>query len=334
MPCRELACCTLCVLSVAHPARSLQPQQDPICAQVRIQIDQSAVLTRTAFKATLTVTNTTDAPLEQFLVNIDIRDTTGAPANNKFDGLDGVFTISGFTIPGVNGTGVIPAAAGGQPAIAVAEWLILPKDTATFDENPQRYTVGGVVSHTQIGVPVAVPLFPVPIDVYPDAKLFLKYYLQSPVYADSPFTLPVEAPEPFSLALAVRNDGFGAARDFRITSGQPYIIDNLQGLLVNFQLIGAQVGSQPTIPCLTLDFGDVPPGASTIGRWLMTSSLTGFFSNYDVTFTHVNPLGGESVLSDETSLIGGAEFFELDHVVQLVGPGQDALPDFLVHDPP
>jgi hypothetical protein len=308
--------------------------QDPICAQVQIQIDQSAVLTRTAFKATLKVTNTTDAPLEQVLVNIDIRDTTGAPANHRFDGLDGVYTISGFTIPGVNGTGVVPAAAGGQPAVATAEWLILPKDTATFDENPQRYTVGGVVSHTQIGVPVAVPLFPVPIDVYPDAKLFLKYYLQSPVYADSPFTLPVEAPEPYSLALAVRNDGFGAARDFRITSGQPYIIDNAQGLLVNFQLIGAQVGNQPTIPCLTLDFGDVPPGGSTIGRWIMTSSLTGFFSNYDVTFTHVNPLGGDSVLSAETSLIGGVDIFELDHVVQLEGPGHDALPDFLVHDPP
>jgi len=48
------------------------PAQDPICAQVRIQISQEAVLTRTAFEATLTVVNNSDSPLTNLRVDLDI----------------------------------------------------------------------------------------------------------------------------------------------------------------------------------------------------------------------------------------------------------------------
>ncbi len=51
----------------------------------------------------------------------------------------------------------------------------------------------------------------------------------------------VEPTIPFSLGILITNDGYGAARDLKITSGQPEIIDNEKGLLITFKIIGAQV---------------------------------------------------------------------------------------------
>ncbi len=51
----------------------------------------------------------------------------------------------------------------------------------------------------------------------------------------------VEPTIPFSLGILIANDGYGEARDLKITSGQPEIIDNEKGLLITFKIIGAQV---------------------------------------------------------------------------------------------
>ena len=77
------------------------------------------------------------------------------------------------------------------------------------------------------------------------------------VFADDPFTLPIEPPVPFTLGVRVSNTGEGIARSLKIESAQPQIVENLQGLLINFKIIGSTVQGQPATPSLLIDFGDI-----------------------------------------------------------------------------
>ena len=60
----------------------------------------------------------------------------------------------------------------------------------------------------------------------------------STVFADDPNTPEVEPTIPFVLGTLVRNAGNGTAFDFRVVSGQPEIVENDRGLLIEFELIG------------------------------------------------------------------------------------------------
>ena len=106
-------------------------------------------------------------------------------------------------------------------------------------------------------------------------------------------------------------------------------MDNEKGLLIDFKIIGCQLGTQAIGPSLTVDFGDVLPGQVSIARWLLTCSLQGLFINYRATFEHVDPLGNPRL-----SLIDGVEIHEMNHMVQAPGAWDDGQPDFLVNDIP
>ena len=101
----------------------------------------------------------------------------------------------------------------------------------------------------------------------------------------------IEPTIPFTLGLLITNDGYGIARNARITSGQPEIIENEKGLLITFKITGAHVDDQAVSPSLTVTFGDIQSKSTRVARWMMTSSLKGTFSNYTATFENVNPLG-------------------------------------------
>ena len=144
---------------------------------------------------------------------------------------------------------------------------------------------------------------------------------------DDPSTPQVEPSEPFTLGLLATNVGQGTANNFTITSGQPTIVENQKGLLIDFNIIGSQVGDQPTNPSLTVDLGDLNPGQTQVATWSLTSSLAGQFIDYSATFTHDNSLGGL-----QTSIIDSVAIHELVHEVQANRPGDDDLPDFLAND--
>lgn len=293
---------------------------DSICARVTLQVSQEAVITRTVFQATLEIDNDSPEFVENVRVELDIRDASGAPSNIRFDGL---VTPELFGISDVDGGGIIA-----PNVTARSIWTIFPTDDAAPTPEPETYTVGGSFSYLIDGTLVNVPLYPVTIQVYPDPKLFLKYFLQSPVYSDNPFsTNVIEPAEPFSLGLLVQNSGFGDARNMHITSAQPEIVRNDNQLVIDFRILGGQVGNMPISPSLTVNFGDIPAGDSAVARWLMTSSLQGEFIAYDATFQHVNALNNPAL-----SLIESVDIFELNHMVQLVGTGEDSLPDFLVNN--
>lgn len=68
------------------------------------------------------------------------------------------------------------------------------------------------------------------ITVKPLPQLTLDYFLQQDVIGDDPLTPEVEAVEPFTLGVRVKNNGLAVARNLKIDSAQPRIIDNQQGL--------------------------------------------------------------------------------------------------------
>jgi hypothetical protein len=293
---------------------------DRVCARVRIRLEQEITLTRQAFLGSLEVDNgNPDFPLTGVQVVIDIRDDMGQSANDRF-------AIRGPELEGltaVNGTGVILSRATGA-----ARYTFIPTREAA-PIAPRIYRFGGTLIYYVGPTRIEVPLAPEAIAVHPDPALHLDYFLQRDVFSDDPFTDEIEPSEPFALGLLVRNLGHGPARNFRLVSGQPKIIENEKGLLIDFKLIGTQVGNRPISPSLNISLGDIDAGTANVAAFYMTASLQGRFVEYNATFQHVDAIGDRRI-----ALIDSLTLHSLTKVVRADRPGDDALMDFLADDVP
>jgi hypothetical protein len=288
-----------------------------VCAKVQIRLEQSAVMTRAAFRATLELANSTATPLEGIRIVLAVRDETNQDAAVLF-GIP-VPVVTGMTA--IDGSGVLPGS-----AIGKVQWTLIPtRDAAPVGATV--YFVGGQLSYVKDGVHVTIPLYPTQITVMPEASLKVKYFLERDVYGDDPFTPQIEPAVPFSLGLLITNQGNGSARNFTITSGEPKIIDNDKGLLVAFRMIGTQVGHEQLPPSATVNLGTIPSGGSVLALWQMTSSVQGQFIDYKASFKHLDDLGNERL-----SLVDSVEIHETNHVVEIDTPTDDGLPDFLSND--
>lgn len=308
------------------PAPGGDPYGDPevaagstpesFCAQVSLQLEQTLTIARTAFNAKLVVDNGGDEPVTDFYAQIDIRDEFGESAIDRF--AIGVPEL--YELTGVDGDGVLA-----PQSLGWVNWFILP----TYEAAPEvttRYYVSGIFGYEQGGIGVAVPLTPIEITVQPDARLALKYFWQRDVYADDPFTdTVIEPSEPFSVGLSITNDGAGEANDVSIVSAQPRITENESGLLIEFELIGTQVGDEEVSPSFEVDFGDIPPGATEVARFLLTSTLQGTFVEFEASYEHLTGLG-----DPRTSLIDSLEIFELIHAVR--AEPDDGKYDFMTNE--
>jgi len=306
------------VLEAVEEAREIVDGGDEgVCAKVKIQIRQEAVITRNAFEAVLEINNGSDSALDDLAVMIGITDEDGNDANDLFvilpPELEGV--------DDVQGAGRISA---GQDARAT--WLIVPTQEAA-PTTQRTYFVGGRFTYRMDGRQIDMPLFPDDILVRPDAQLHVKYFHQKDVYGDDPFTEEVEPAEPFSLGLMMTNRGYGPAYRVSMSSAQPRIVDNEKGLLIDFRVIGSQVGAEERSPSLDVYLGDIEPGETAVARWLMTASLQGQFTDYEASYVHLDGLGDPRL-----SLIDSVEIHELIHAVRSPVPADDGVYDFLVND--
>ena len=75
-----------------------------------------------------------------------------------------------------------------------------------------------------------------------------------PVFGDDAFTPEIEDAEPFSLGVRVKNFGAGDAKSLAIESAQPKIVENDQGLLIDFLITGSEVNGAEESPSLLADF--------------------------------------------------------------------------------
>ena len=303
-------------LSARGAAPAASEAAGGICARVRLRLDQEAVMSRDAFEARLEVENRQDTPLRDVRIDLVVRDAAGTPATGRF----GIHSprITGFGA--IDGTGNLPAQTTGTVA-----WTLVPSSEAA-PTGPVSYVVAGTLRYVDEGLEVTLPLAPVTIDVLPVASLAVKYFHQRDVLADDPFTDDVVEPSiPYALGVLVQNRGAGEARNVRIASAQPRIVENEKGLLVDFRIIGTEVDGQGLSPSLTVDLGTLAPGASAVGRWLLRSTLQGQFVDYAASFEHLDGLGDPRL-----SLVESVEIHEL---IRIVDAGDaDPRADFLAND--
>jgi len=303
---------------VNSPPPVYPPTTGPI-VNVGLQFEQTTVISRNAFNATLQLASSAVSTISNLAVTISPVDASGNPATNQF-------VIQPPLLTGINavdGTGNLAAGAS-----ALASWMIVPETTAAL-AGPTSYNIGGTLSYMFNGSQVTIPLFAVPVTVLPSPQLEVDYFLEHDVYSDDPFTPQIEPAVPFGLGVIMRNTSLGVANNVTITSAQPLITSNPNGLLVNFQIVGSQVGTNQSVsPSLTLDLGNIGPGGSAVGLWWMTASLEGSFTDYSATFEHVDAFG-----QTNTSLIDSTVIHEMTHVVRITAPAaDDGIPDFLVND--
>ncbi len=300
-----------------------QQQFDGWCARVKIEIEQEMTLERIGFEATLTVTNNDgEDAITDFFANLTFED----PDNPGQDASDLFFVRSPQLefINSVNGDGVI------QPTrTAVIRWFIIPKINAGgTDPRGKVYRVGCNLGGKLGGVEIPrenMLVIPDNITVRPEPQLQITYFMPRDVQANNPFTERVESPVPFTLGVLVTNVGYGTAHDLQIDSQQPKIVENLQGLPLVAQLLGARVMDSPLDRAsLVVDLGDIEPGQTRKGAWDMITSLSGEFIEFNATYTHASELGGE-----ETSVIASLDAHFILREVLNDQPGRDNILDFL-----
>lgn len=302
--------------------------QDSLCAQVKIEIIQELTLERQAFEARMRINNGTANPLENVNVAVNFLDAEENPvvASSDPNNTSAKFFIrtdSLDNISNVSGSGTVPASSSSR-----ATWLIIPAQ-GTGGQNPfgTLYFVGATLTYTLAGEEHETEVTPDFIYVKPMPNLILDYFLPNQVYADDPFTLEVEPSIPFPLGVRVKNTGFGTAKNLKIDSGQPRIIENELGLLIDFQIIGSEVNGEPFSDSLLVEFGDIQPDTSGVARWSMITTLSGQFVDFSASFSHADELGGEL-----TSLIESVNTHLLLSDVLVDLPGRDTLCDFLAMD--
>ncbi len=284
---------------------------------------------REAFDAHMRINNgLSHITLDNVKVEVNFSDEDGNSVRVSSDpnAADALFFIrldSMDNIDAVDGTGAV-----GPSSSADIHWLIIPAPGASNGlESGTMYFTGATLTYSIGGDEHITEVSPDYIFVKPMPMLTLDYFIPDEVYGDDPFTPEVETLIPFSLGVRVSNTGHGVARKLKIESAQPKIVENEQGLLIDFTIEGSEVNGQTAESSLLADFGNIDAASAGVARWIMTSSLYGHFVAFEAEFSHADELGGEL-----TSLMEAVNTHLLVRDVQVDLPGRDAVRDFLALD--
>lgn len=298
--------------------------QDADCAEVKIVIEQKLSIERQAFDARMVVRNGLDEALSNVKIELFYQDqyqqpvsatsdpsAIGATFFQRLDSMEGISSLEGGALAGKTEADI--------------HWLIIPSYGAggTTAEGLMYY-IGARVTYTLAGETTTVDVTPDYVVVRPQPLLVLDYFLPTDVYADDALTPEVEPVEPFTLGVRLSNIGAGVSAKTTIESAQPRIVENNQGLLIDFRILGGYVGNDMLGKSMLLDFGDLSGQETKVGRWLMETSLAGRFVEFNASFTHADSLGGEV-----TSLLQDVRTHRLVHDVLVDLPGHDDVYDFL-----
>ncbi|CAB1063454.1 Flagellar hook-length control protein FliK [Olavius sp. associated proteobacterium Delta 1] len=310
----------------------LSQAADSLCAEVKIEIKQELTLERQAFDAHMRVNNgLSNITLDHVQIEVNFADEDGNPVIASFDpNVDPDATGARFfisvdsmeNISDVDGQGMIDPSTS-----ADIHWLIIPvPGAADARAQGKLYYVGATLTYDIGGEENVTEVTPDYIYVKPMPELALDYFIPTEVYGDDAFTVDTEPPVPFSLGLRVKNIGAGAARNLKIESAQPKIVENEQDLLIGFAIEGSEVNGRSATNSLLAELGDIAPDSSALVRWIMTCTLSGEFVSFGAAISHSDELGGEL-----TSLIKlenvNTHFLVRDVVADLAG--RDSIRDYL-----
>ncbi|MBR6036724.1 MAG: DUF5006 domain-containing protein [Bacteroidaceae bacterium] len=283
-----------------------EASSNSVCVNIKIEFKQKMVLTRQAFRGTLTVKNgNEEAPMTDVKLALKVTDEAGNVATThefqiepeSLDGFTGELKGNWELAPNAQGTATI---------------LFIPTKYAAPTEE-KLYNFGGSLTYTDpyTGLTVTRDLSPVTLTVKPSPNLDLTYFMQRDIWGDDALTTDkVEPMEEAEFALLINNVGNGEATNVRMTTEQPKVVENEKGLLIDLELISSQLnggyktlalgGSVPT------NFGNIPAHSTTYAQWWWQSSLMGHFTEYDVKATHLTSYGNEDL-----SLLNNVEIHEL-----------------------
>ncbi|WP_281233154.1 carboxypeptidase regulatory-like domain-containing protein [Flavobacterium gelatinilyticum] len=287
-----------------------------VCASVTVKFSQKVTMTREAFEGTLTLNNGSDAnSIKDLNLDLLIKDEAGNDMTHLFQINKDAF---------LSGTGIV-----GPNSSESGTVIFIPtKDAAPTV--PKSYAFGGTLSYLDpnTGERVTVQLFPVTLEVNPSPDLVMHYFMQRDILGDDPLTDKVEPMVPAEMALLIKNEGYGIAKNVQVESVQPEIIENKKGLLIDFEIVGSNFNNEPKqLGLLNVDFGSIEPQKSALGQWWFTSTLLGHFVEYDLKIKHLSSYGNKNL-----SLIKASYVHELIKSVKVYGEGQDNINDFLVND--
>lgn len=284
----------------------METQSENTCAQVKLEIKQKLVLTRQAFRGTLTIENGSSNAIEDILVNVNATNMeTGFMATSR------EMQISIEKIEGFEGEkdGAWRLGAGKK---GVATILFIPTKYAA-PENLTTYSFGGTLSFKDGSTTQNRSLYPVSLQVKPTPELDLTYFMQRDVYGDNPLTTDVVEPViPAEFSVLIHNKGYGDANNVRMITKKPEIVENEKGLLIDFDIISSSLnGGEKTMALddnIATQFGTIAAGTASYATWDLTASLMGHFTEYDVSVTHVTDYG-----NPDLSLLDRVTIHELIH---------------------
>ena len=286
-----------------------------VCATISLQFKQTLVLTRQAFRGTLTIFNGNDSiPMRDVKVNLEVKDEDGIVATSH------EFEMHGETITGFEGN--VDITSGWTLAAketGVATIMFIPSKYAA-PEVLKLYSFGGTVTYIDpfSGLEVTRELSPVTMTVKPTADLDLTYFMQRDVFADDPLTSEVEPSQLVEFSLLINNVGSGEAKNVRMVTNQPEIVDNQKNLAIQFEIISSQLnGGEANLALgqsIPTDFGTLAPHTTAYAQWWFQSTLLGHFTEYDVTATHVT-----SYDNPDLSLLNEVTIHELIRSIKVPG---------------
>lgn len=305
----------------------LDESSSSVCSSITLQFTQKMVMTRQAFRGTLTVFNGNEQKaMKDAKLTLTVTDEKGNIAmSDKFQ--VNLENLKGFT-GNKNFTDGWTLDAK-QEGIATVLFIPTKKAAPTVET---RYAFGGTLSYVDpfTGLEVTRDLTPITLTVKPSPSLDLTYFMQRDIKGDDPLTKEVEPSEEAEFSLLINNLGYGDATNVKMTTNQPEIVDNEKGLKVKFELMSSQLNGQEKTLALggsvSTDFGTIPAHSTSYAQWWIKSSLLGHFTDYDVTATHLT-----SYDNKDLSLLNDVTIHELIRSID-VTKGDKTLKGFMTND--
>lgn len=305
----------------------LDESSSSVCSSITLQFTQKMVMTRQAFRGTLTVFNGNEQKaMKDAKLTLTVTDEKGNIAmSDKFQ--VNLENLKGFT-GNKNFTDGWTLDAK-QEGIATVLFIPTKKAAPTVET---RYAFGGTLSYVDpfTGLEVTRDLTPITLTVKPSPSLDLTYFMQRDIKGDDPLTKEVEPSEEAEFSLLINNLGYGDATNVKMTTNQPEIVDNEKGLKVKFELMSSQLNGQEKTLALggsvSTNFGTIPAHSTSYAQWWIKSSLLGHFTDYDVTATHLT-----SYDNKDLSLLNDVTIHELIRSID-VTKGDKTLKGFMTND--
>ena len=298
-----------------------------VCSSITLQFTQKMVMTRQAFRGTLTVFNGNEQEaMKDVKLTLTVTDEKGNIAMKdkfqvnpeKLEGFNGKLDFTdGWTLDAQ------------KEGVATVLFIPTKKAAPTVET---RYAFGGTLSYVDpfTGLEVTRDLTPITLTVKPSPNLDLTYFMQRDIKGDDPLTKEVEPSEEAEFSLLINNLGYGDATNVRMSTNQPEIVDNEKGLKVKFELMSSQLNGQEKTLALggsvSTDFGNIPAHSTSYAQWWLKSSLLGHFTDYDVTATHLTSYGNKDL-----SLLNDVTIHELIRSID-VTKGNKTLKRFMTND--